>query len=145
MNDSFKDIGEMVEKIANSVPLVMGVYVDTSIQKESPSSGGLPMHYKYSPKVTVNTSKSGVFELNTGEEYESPDQELVRAQARCKALELGLEVAKRLNKYEGAAGATGDNDVKVNDLPLDVAVQQLDVYRTELQRIEADHEGKAWM
>lgn len=71
--------------------------------------------------------------------YESPDQELLRCQVRCRALELGLQAAQKLQEY----GAS----VKVNDLQLEVAVQLLEVYKTELQRVEKAHEWikDCWM
>ena len=141
MNEVCKSIEEMVEKITSGVPLAMGVYIDTSIQRETSDTKGFPLHYKYSPSVTFNAKTLQKFELKTGGDYESPDQELVRAQARCKALELGLDVAIKLSEHESAE----DGCIKVNDLPIDVARQQLDVYRTELKRIKEDHEGQVWM
>ncbi len=135
MTDPINNIDELVERTTESGSLFTGVYIETSVREETPSFIGFPMHYKYSPTISVNSNGRAHVYSEPGN-YESPDQELLRCRVRCRSLELGLQVAQKLNEP--------DAPIKVNDLPLDVALQQLDVYRTELKRIEKDHEGQLW-
>lgn len=135
MTDTIPTIDALIEKTLECWPL-FSAYIETSISEETPSFLGFPAYFKYLPTISIHLDgETHVYSEPVN--YEHPDHELVRCKIKCRALELGLQIAQKLQNPK--------TSIKVNDLPLEIAVQQFAVYKTELQRIEEEHKNSRWM
>ncbi len=131
-------VDAFVREVAMNGPLCE-VFIDTSIQERETTFVGFPLHHAYSAKVEV-TLLDGVKIIYDEEPSDQhPDREKLRCQARVRAMMIGLETTQKLSQINGEV------QLKINDLPLEAAVQQLETYQQELARVEEEHAAHVWM
>ncbi len=133
MDNNIKDLDKLIKTVQDDVKIsrLIDVFINVDIRENVPRFIGFPVHYNYSPVVSVSEY---VF---IGVAQESPDQEQVRCAVRKNAFELGLILSQQL---EGVCGV-----IKLNDLPLEVALTQYKSYSAELAKIEDAHKNYQYL